>query len=222
MPALPAVNKVVRVDLTFTLGADTNVKNRLFFQYGGSLSAADAQTWVNTIASAWNTNMQPPFSTGLTHTLTMLTDLTSSISPQVTSSASAAGADAGATLPAGTCVVLKRTNQRRFRGGHPRLYLAGLTTNWEATSQTVAAAKTTALLAGWDAFVTAALGAPAAALPVTQVAVSYFAGFTNKTFPSGRIHPVSTVRGIPLVDPIIGRAVNPKFASQRRRNLQSP
>jgi hypothetical protein len=73
-----------------------------------------------------------------------------------------------------------------------------------------------------DAWLAACItGAPVAVGTVTPVNVSFFSGFTNKTFPSGRTRPVPTPRVTPLIDPIIGSDVNPKVATQRRRNQQS-
>jgi hypothetical protein len=63
--------------------------------------------------------------------------------------------------------------------------------------------------------------APTALTPAFQVNVSYFSGFTNVTFPSGRIRPVPKLRSVPLVDTVTSWSTNPNVASQRRRNLQS-
>jgi len=92
-----------------------------------------------------------------------------------------------------------------------------------ATPETLTAAQIGFILAGYNAFVSAALGhVPVAAAPATEVNVSFFQGFHNVTFPSGRQRAVPTIRVAPVVDTVIAHAVNPKVASQRRRNQQSP
>lgn len=76
------------------------------------------------------------------------------------------------------------------------------------------------LASNFAAFIAACVLAPPASMgTVTHVNVSYFDGFTNKTFPSGRVKPVPTLRATPLVDTVLAYTANPKVASQRRRNL---
>jgi hypothetical protein len=62
---------------------------------------------------------------------------------------------------------------------------------------------------------------PAGMGVMLPVNVSYFQGFHNFTFPSGRVKAIPTVRPVPVVDLINNFSVNPHVGSQRRRNLQS-
>ena len=223
MPALPAVPKVCRVDFVHTLGGNVNVQNRVFLQYGGALSQADAQTWINSLFTDWGANVVAQQNINLVLTLAKLTDLTSSSAPQALQTGSVAGTGGGAALPAGVSAVIKQKLARRYRGGHPRHYIAGLQPSQIATPETLTAAYAALLVAGYNAFVTAALlHVPVAAAPANEVNVSFFVGFHNVTFPSGRQRAVPTIRATPLIDLVIAHSVNPKVASQRRRNQQSP
>ncbi len=222
MPALPAVARVVRCDFHHTLGGNTNILNRVFLQYAGVLSLVDAQTWINSIFTDWGNNVVAQQNVNLVLNLAVLTDLSSASSPQAQQSGAIAGTGGGAAAPAGIAAVVKQKLARRYRGGHPRHYISGLQASQIATPETLTAAYIALLVAGYNAFVSAALGhVPALAAPATEVNVSYFSGFHNVTFPSGRQHAVPTERAVPLVDTVIAHAVNPRVASQRRRNQQS-
>lgn len=223
MGALPAVPKTVRVDHHFSDGGNTNVQIRNFFQYAGALSVADAQTWLNNIVTGLGVFMTTFSQPTLVLVLSQLTDLTSASSAQVVSSTGFTGGASASQLPAGVCMVIKKKIARRYRGGHPRVYLPGMAEAslstpilWNPTS----AANVLAAYVTWMAACTANTN-PAAIGAITEVNVSYFQSFTNKTFPSGRTHPVPTPRVNPLVDAVTGHAVNPIPASQRRRNRQS-
>jgi hypothetical protein len=212
---------MVRIDLKHTLSG-VNAVTRVFFSYGGTLSRADAQTWVDAIANAWKTNMLPQLQNRLVLTQTVLTDLTSVTSPQVVSAVTGAGG--GTTNPAasGVALVIQKKIARRYRGGHPRQYIPGPISIMGTSSNTWDPTYAAAVIAAYSAFISAALtGVPAAASPATEQNVSYFTGFTNKTFPSGRVHAVPTARVTPISDLVLSNTLNPKAGSQRRRNFQS-
>jgi hypothetical protein len=209
MPPLPNVSKVVRVDWKLTLANGVAAQWRKYFQYAGTLSAGDAQ------ATA--------FKADLVNTVTVdtiqLTDLTSSSSPQVQGVGSTAGTSGGTQVNNGAAFVVRDKISRRYRGGHPRTYLCGMATTRQNGPDTWDPTNGTNFLNDWVTYVNACIAAvPGAAAPALEVSVSYFAGFTNRTFPSGRVHPVPTPRGVPIIDAIIGHTFNPRIASQRRRN----
>ncbi len=153
--------------------------------------------------------------------LTLLTDLSSpsAVQSQVTTNSSGGGG-AGATLAGGSAAVVKKRIARRYRGGHPRDYIAGLLQSSLSNPQTLTTGFVTNLTNDYNAFISAVLLAvPVAAAPAFEVNVSYFSGFHNVTDPiSGRSRAVPTPRVTPVVDLITGHTVNPSIASQRRRN----
>jgi hypothetical protein len=160
--------------------------------------------------------------TGCNLVLTQLTDLTTPSAPQVQDSTNAAGANGTDAQAEGVALVIRSKLARRYRGGHPRVYIPGQRSSNVAANGTWTPAFASAVLTNWNTFVSQCLvNVPVAAAPATEVNVSYFQGFTNKTFPSLRIHPVPTPRAVPLIDAVISHSVNPLPASQRRRNVQS-
>jgi len=223
MPALPPVSHVVRVDFHESVVGGAPMQNREFFQYTGALSQSDAQVWVDAIADKWIANILAAQTTQVSLVSTTLTDLTSTSSPQAVSSHTGVGTVGGAVLGQATAVVIKKKTARRYRGGHPRIYLGGLVNPDISDINTWSAAFIANLVAAYNLFISQSLNAvPVAAAPATQVNVSYFQGFHLVTPPSGRTHAVPTLRpGGPVVDTIISHAVNPQMASQRRRNQQS-
>ncbi len=222
MPSLPPVSKVVRVDFVQTFGADVDVQNRAFFQYVGVLSNADALTWANAIATSWVAHILSLQSTALSLTSTKLTDLSSNTAPQVISVVTGAGSDAQPILTAGTAVVVRKKIARRYRGGHPRSYIPGLTQPNLASAQNLSAGYIAAMNAHFAAFISDVLtNVPAAAAPATEVNVSYFSGFTVSAPIGRRAKNIPTLRVTPVVDAVIANTTNPRIASQRRRDLQS-
>lgn len=223
MPALPAVPKVIRVDMLQAIGNDPRGKDRFYLQYTGAGGViADLTTLGNTISASWNTNLAPLYTSFSSLSSLLLTDLTSASSPQVTNGTAHAGTRAGTQLSNAVCAIVRCKIARRYRGGHPRHYLAAGVSGDLAQSNAWTVAFQSALTTGWTNFISGAIAAPPASLTgLAEVNVSYFSGFTNKVFPSGRTRPVPTLRVSPVVDSVVSYSVNPIIGSQRRRNLQS-
>lgn len=219
MPTLPSPGKVLRLDFESSLGSNTSVRDHLFFQYTGSVSPADLTTLCNTAATVWGTQISPNQSNQFTLLGILGTDLSSASGAQVLVATSKPGSSPGAFVPAASCIVIRFKIARRFRGGHPRFYLGGLLasqiSNAETLNGTAAAGYVTSfqnLVSGIETTPPAGIGS------LTHVSVSYYAGFTNRTLPSGRVIQVPTLRGTPVVDPVISYSNNPRVGSQRRRN----
>lgn len=224
MPALPPVPNVFRLTFQHTYGPNTRVFNHKYFKYSGTLNTADAQTLCNTAATKWIADvLQGGLSNQLSLVQTVLTDLNSLSGPVVTSGTSGAGANVGAAEGAGLAYVVEMKIARRFRGGHARLYLCGVTTTGLATLDTVAPSIITGLQNGLAQFDTdMATTPPAAVGTITSVTVSYFKGFTVSAPVGKRAKNIPTLNPTgPVVDNIIGYKCNTHVASQRRRNQQS-
>jgi hypothetical protein len=219
MPALPNVANVIRLDITGTLGTNTRVKDHLFFQYGGTgPTATDLTTWLNTVSTAWNSNMSGTQNSSYTANTWMATDLNLPTGQQVILNSNRPGTVGTAPMDASAACVVKFKLTRRYRGGHPRFYLSGMTqanivngTQWLGTYASLVATSFAAFIAAVKTTPPTSIGT------LLHVNVSYYAGFTNKTFPSGRVHPVPTPRATPLVDAVQSYSTNPVIASQRRR-----
>jgi hypothetical protein len=220
MPALPPATQVCRIIVHQALQDDNNVINRFFIKYTGSPPTdAMLNTFCAAVGTAWGANVSPLQSSNITAYRAETEDLTSATSAVGAANFTEVGTRAGATLSASVAAVINGIIARRYRGGHPKNFLwAGIETDLQ-TVGTWKATFTAAVEAGWLAFIDAVLGAGwAGAGTLTPVNVSYYAGFHNFTFPSGRTRPIPTVRVAPVVDPITEYTVRAIIGSQRRRN----
>jgi hypothetical protein len=225
MPVMPNVPAVIRLDMHYQIGNDLNAMNRLFFMYNGTDSTTDLQSFLTSAVSLFS-NPAGPHQTMCNNTAIIrmvATDLSTTSSPQVEDDTVIIGAQTYASVPAGTALVVKFHTARRYRGGHPRIYVPGMGISDLATPQSWNSTTISTLLSEWNYFIGGlASGTYGAMNTLKHVNVSYFQGFTNVTYPSGRTRPVPKLRVAgPIVDNITSLAINPKVASQRRRNLQA-
>jgi hypothetical protein len=219
MPPLAPVADTVRLDLQYTVGGDTNVRNRLYFKQTTPITNLAAYLIAEALGTTWAANLGDYANTAVTLDQVACTDLSSDTGGYGEYPVGAAGSDNSGECPASLAVVLNFKVQRRYRGGHPKVFLPGGGANRLATPQTWTAeyiALIDANYAGWIAAFYTAAGMTADLNP--QVNVSYFEGFTNHLEVSGRYRAVPTPRVTPVVDTIVGYEVNPHTGSQRRRS----
>lgn len=221
MVALPAVPKVIKIILKHALeAATTEVINRIFMQYSGT---APTDTELNTFCSngvgAWETNLEPMATPQVALTEFSAEDLTSPTSAVGAFLSAGVGTRTGGLLGAGTAATISFQIARRYRGGHPRIY-----TPYGSDSDLQDRAQWTSDFANdlgtaWVAFITALETSPwSGSGSLVPVNVSYYEGFTNHTYPSGRTKPIPNLRGTPIVDVIPDVSVGLQLTSQRRRN----
>jgi hypothetical protein len=223
MPPLPSPGKVIRVTWTFTDGSDTDVLNRQYYSYSGSVSATDATAVATTLGNGWLGAMAPLVTTNFILQDITVTDLATATGTEVNTPMSHAGTNVGTKLPSSTCFVVSGLIARRYRGGHPRYYITGFPESDLANSNTWASASQTAILSAWQSTVTDLVTGPPADMGIVgPVNVGYYSGFTSIQNPiTKRYRNVPTLLTTPHVDPITSWRANPKVASQRRRNKQS-
>jgi hypothetical protein len=194
----------------------------VFFQYAGSLNTTDAATWLHNIYTGAHDMVVLGMANPVSLVFSEMTDLSSSSAPQVIDNGTYTGTRGTTGIALGTAVVVRHHVNRRYRGGHSRNYLPGaVDTDLSALTQWTAGAQTN-WLAYYTTYINAAIANtnPAAIGAITFVSVSYFSGFTNHTYPSGRVKPIPSLRATPLVDAIVSYSINPFPGSQRRRNQQ--
>lgn len=221
MPALPDVPNTIRVVTTVTDDDDLASINRFFLRYTGAQpNPTELLVTANGCAAQWNTNMAPIFHSSSTLTSVSMEDLTNPSASSVVTSVTHAGTRSGTRLSAAAAAVIAASIPRRYRGGHPRTYLAcgveaDLQTRQTWTSAAITAFQTAWLdfIGGTDTFIWTGGGA------LDPVNVSYYSGFTNFTFPSGRARAIPTLRTTPVVDQIGSYTCRTNVGSQRRRNL---
>jgi hypothetical protein len=223
MTPLPPVPNVLRVQWKCSLGADLDVLSRLYFAWSGTAPTnATCATVAGDIATYWGDNLKPYHTTSSTLTEVVVTDLTSSTAGTGSYAADTAGTRSGDPLSAGACACVNFLISRRYRGAKPKIFLpVGVAADLE-TVQTWTTAFTGDLLSAVEAFIANIQTISVSGLDIgTQQNVSYFEGFTAVMNPTtGRYRNVPVKRDTPLTDNVTGVAINPKIASQRRRNTQ--
>ena len=219
---LPAVPKVVRLTFVQSFGDDPDIINTLHYQYAGTQSQADLDSLTSVAVGAWHAQIHPRQVVGIQLLRVNAVDLSSASAPQSTLAAGTFGTNVGNGITGAASMVVSLKIARRYKGGKPRIYLAGFPTSDQATVQTwtggaITAAQTAVL--GLDAALEGYGGATMGA--IDMVSVSYFSGFTVVTNPvTLRAKNVPKLRvGGPVVDLVTGISPNLHIGSQRRRNL---
>jgi hypothetical protein len=222
MPALPPVPNVVEILLMYTEAEDIHTLNRWFVAYGGTAPTATQLTaFAVNVQTVWLSDLGPQTNANTSNTECICTDLSSPTGAVGVSAVALAGSKSGVPLSAAASCVISQQILRRYRGGHPRVYLPGRTQSDLSDSQRWSGAFISAIGTAWQNFVQGVVTDPwSGGAPLRQVSVSRYFGFTNYTTPSGREKSRPTPRLVPLVDTVVAYRVNPKVGSQRRRNQQ--
>lgn len=204
MPPLPAAPSVLRFALNHSYGP-IPVENILFFKYNGAQGTpADLSTLAVQVGTAWAGNMM----NHLTHNLTLDTvtaeDLTSNVSPSAIGVIGSAGGEPNDGLPANCALVISHHISRRYRGGHPRTYVAGLLAGAITDDHHLTPGNVTQFTNDYAGFVAAVVAlADAHWTPLAPVNVSY--------------HSAHALRVAPVIDPILTSDCQSRLCSQRRR-----
>jgi hypothetical protein len=205
MPALPDVPGVIKFELLWTQAGIpcANVIHASFT--GGTPTAENLIAFASDVAgSLWQVGLYSGYPTSTVLVGVKATDLTTSSSAVGEYASGVAGTFEGGELPAQAAVLVNYQITRRYRGGHPRLYmvppnselLAG-PSEWDSTILTELGARMTAVLSTLSSDVQDSIDLTG------QVCVSYRDG--------------DAPRVDPLVEPITGLVVSPIMATQRRR-----
>lgn len=218
MPALPFASNIIKMGFRHGLGVDTDAFVKLLLAFAGTSTTGDLTSLAVQAAISWDAWLAPIAPEQVTLEEVTCTDLSSDTSPEGSATDGTAGALSGG-LSGSACVVISDEIARRYRGGHPRQY-------WPFGSESKLGSAQT-----WDPtfvgdVVTAFAGFLAdiednmpTGLTFTNWAnVSYFKGFENHTYPSGRTRAVPTVRSSVVIDPVTAFTVRSSIGSQRRRN----
>lgn len=219
MPALPPV-AAIKLNLNWTVDADTTAQTIHFWTFSGSASSADLASFAAAAVSQADTDFAPLCATTVGVASATARDLTSAMGNEAVGGSPWLGTRGSSRLAPATAAVVSHFIARHYRGGHPRTYLpAGIPSDIVAAG-TWDPAFVTAVESGWGSWVAALNGSSYGSLNITALSnVSYF-GPPNRTITSstGRVRTVSTVRATPVVDRITGHTVRSIIGSQRRRN----
>lgn len=224
MPPLPPVPNTLEFILRYSDGADSNIMNRFFMTYTGVVSPTDAATLAATVNSQWITHMAGSH-VNTVHLLSVtINDLSSKTGAQVINVTGGAGTASPPALSSAACAVLSAKTSLKYRGGHARVYLPGIAEGNLATPNTWSTAFQTALQAAWVAFLNAIIQNVPSAIGVLAEVVAHRYGRTATAPVAGQVVPFKTPSvplDAPFTQPITSWGVNPRVASQRRRNQQS-
>lgn len=204
MPALPSVNKVLKVAIEAAQG-DAVINTILHFAYAGATgSPTDLSTLAQDIYNAWASEFMAHLVSSLVLEGVKLTDLSSDTAPVGEYFASTPGSSASAPLPSNVAMVLSHHIARRYRGGHPRTYLAGVDSTQMTNTQQWSGGALALFLGQWNAFQSAVEALSISTFtPLTFVSVSYRSG--------------NAARVTPVVDSVLSTGVQDRICTQRRR-----
>lgn len=218
MPALPAVANIAKIQLHHTYGTDSNVVNTFHCRFTGSTTEASLNAWALAINTAWSAHLAPLITSLCTLNTVAIEDLTSNVSATGSDITNSPGLGTAGGVPAQVCLVMSFQINRRYRGGHPRQYIAGLTPaelqdedHW-----------TTATINNWEAaytlFQQTVSQFSSGVTTATQiVSLSYVAGHTWEQDTRGNWHKMPIYRPSPLVDVVNGYIAQPLVGTIRRR-----
>jgi hypothetical protein len=221
MPALPPVPTTIRVTLKHTAGLDLDVVNRFYLQYTGTAPTnAMMNTFATSVSTAWAGNIESVCNPVVKLTEVDVVDLSSPTGAVGLDSSVKTGSRTGQINAGGVATLVNFHIARRYRGGKPRIYTPWLNASDLTDEQDWTGASLSSALTAWNAFMTAVKALTwTGATIANQVNVSYYTGFASVQNPvTLRWKNISTPRAAPLVDVIVSASINPKPASQRRRN----
>lgn len=214
MPALPPVPNVLKVQFKGTYNTYPWL-NGIYVQYNaGPAAVADltflAQAWDDD----WGTHIGAHMSGGTVLTSVSVQDLHSADGAGVEPATTKTGAGGSSALPANVAICVSFKQSRRYRGGHPRIYLPPPDEIALANSRQITQTYATLLNNAFTAFKTAMEARSSGTVTGCKwVAVSRYQGHT---FDADH-NRIPTPLGTPIVREISSAVVNLRLDSQRRR-----
>lgn len=206
--SLPAADQVVRVAVEGQQWAQPWANIFHVKVSGGTpgtnLSSSAVAGVLGIVTSAYQAHLQTQSTNVSSVVQGVATDLTSNTGAQVTIPLSGNGSITGSGMPNNCATCISWLISRRYRGGRPRTYLPPPSINEAADTRHFSNTFATNVQGGASAFLAAVnAGVPATGLTMDLACVHYYSGRSRLT--------------TPLVDLIIGAAVNTRIDSQRRR-----
>lgn len=203
MPTLPPVARAARVAISGTIST-TDWSCILHFLFDTTPSSTNMQELATKSLTHWNFYLTPNFSNGYKTTTCITEDLSATPALPGAASSSVTGGDSTGLIGAQTCMLVKHTIARRYRGGHPRTYLPSpgadkLTDDGHWTSSIVTSSQT-----NWDGFIGAVIS-------------DTYTGTTVDSYINISYHSGGAPRVTPVTDLITGSVVENVIATQRRR-----
>jgi hypothetical protein len=205
MTPLPAVPGVIKVEWLWSQDG-IPAANVLHVGYsGGPPVSGDLNTLATALVAGWWTGPTAELWSSETTFMGMrLTDLSSDTGAVGEEPVEDPGTNTEGVMPAQACTLINFQIVRRYRGGHPRMYLPAPAFGFQDGPA--------AWLSTYLTAVTTAFGGYVAATGVATAGDTDLTGPVNVSYVSG-----GDVRVDPVVDSITGFSVNGVVATQRRR-----
>lgn len=221
MPPLPPLPLTAKFTLFIQVAGGPLCNTSFYMKYTGALSQTDSGTLLNALSTSWLTHWAPLTTPQYSLSFVRVIDMNSASGVVVQQAAVHPGSAAGNAVTAGVALVLSAKIAFRYRGGHPRIYVPGMSESNLSDQNTWAPTFLATAAAAWTSLQSDLAGAA----PVGVGSMSPIAWHTHSSnkadFPGGvpttkPPWPIAT----PVPHPITSWATNPQVASQRRRNQQ--
>lgn len=204
MPSLPFVPGVAKIIVKQTLSLG-NVYNILHADGGAGTgwTSTELNALASAVRGAWVTNVLPLVTQNLLLNEVTAIDLASDTGATGIATGTNAGTKITAAQPANCAVCWSWQIARRYRGGHPRTYIAGLVSDQVSNVSSITSAAQSAHQSAAAAVRTAVNGVTTSAGTAKLATVHYYKD--------------KTLLATPLVSQITGVSVDTRIDSQRRR-----
>lgn len=218
MPALPNVPNVARIQLHHTYGTDSNVVNSFHCRFSGTTSETSLNQWALAVNTAWTAHLAALLGNSLVLNSVEVTDLTSASSASGSDVQNSPGTGGSPTVPAQVCMVISYQINRRYRGGHPRQYIAGLLASELTDEDHWSALTVNNWEAAYELFATSVAAFSGGGTTASQIVnLSYVSGHTWEQDQRGNWHKIPVYRTSPTIDVVNGYIAQPIVGTQRRR-----
>lgn len=185
--------------------------NIFYVIYAGTTPTdADLATAATSMRAAWLATLGASTCNTVTLSKTSIQDVSRNPGAYGENTTTAAGTAGATGFPANVSVCVSKKVARRYRGGHPRLYLPGVPSTYSADGRSIVGGSLTALnanVAAWRTQINAITTASTGALTLANV------GYYYTPVP----HQPPVLRPSPIVEAVVSCSVNSRLDSQRRR-----
>ena len=218
---LPVAPKTAAFFLRTQITGAGVAETRFHMKYTNSLSSTDATTLLNTLATSWTTRFAPLTGTAYTLVGTAVNDLDSRTGVEVGLVVSHPGTAASQGGQAATSFVMSAKTALKYRGGHSRVYIPGISISNLADSNTWSTAAQGTVFTAWTGMLAdLATSPPVGVGAMSQVVVRYISSNKADFTPAPPQTPPPWLLPTPMILPITSWVSNPQVGSQRRRNQQ--
>jgi len=200
------------------MGTDANVVNRNYCRFTGAADETSLNNWALAVSNSWLTHIAPLLTTAITLNSVVIEDLGSASAATGSDIANHPGTAVPPSVPANVAMVISYQINRRYRGGKPRQYLAGMPAgnlqdedHWSATTVNNVEAAYTLHQTTVAQFTGGNLTA------TSIVNVGYVSGHTWQQDQHGNWHRMPVYLANPHVDIVNGYIAKPVVGTQRRR-----